>query len=149
MNEHCTVMTQFQDNVDKDYFLPEQAESLFCNPMKKMYQSLTKILQDNSIINVVTIEEEQSKIASVFQSIIKMQNEIGGKGLGTESVLQLPKFAKDIQNHLGRTLTQENNSLLSEMISSLDNIDSKFLQLQQQIQDLEINLDDKISQGNH
>ena len=55
-----------------------------------------------------------------------MQNEIGGKGLGTESVLQMPKFAKDIQNHLGRTLTQETNSLLSEMISSFENIDSKF-----------------------
>ena len=58
MSEHCSVMTQFQDNVVKGYFTPDQAEGLFCNPMKKMYESLTKILKDNSIINVVTIEEE-------------------------------------------------------------------------------------------
>ena len=52
-------MTQFQDNVGKGYFLPEKAEELFCNPMKKMYESLTKILKDNNIINVVAVEEEQ------------------------------------------------------------------------------------------
>ena len=94
--------------------------------MKKIYECLTKILKDNSIINVVTIEEEQYKFASVFQSIIKIQNEVGSKGIGTESVLKMPKFAKDIQNQLGKTLTQETQSLLSEMISSFENIDSKF-----------------------
>jgi hypothetical protein len=59
MNEYCRVMTQFQDNVGKGYFSPEKAEELFCNPMKKMYESLTKILKDNNIINVVAVEEEQ------------------------------------------------------------------------------------------
>jgi uncharacterized coiled-coil DUF342 family protein len=70
------VMSQFQDQVEKDCVIPTDiAEVLFIPPMMKLYTSLRQILKGNNILNDEE-QPQQNKIDNFLELIVKVQNKL-------------------------------------------------------------------------
>jgi hypothetical protein len=123
------------------------AEMIYVNPMTEIYNSLRTILRDNSIVTTETLEE-QKRIASMVDSIVKVQNELllfkHAKNFQSETLFS--RMTQDIKDSIGNSITQDIEDLVNKFSGNFEAIISNFNSMKQHIDELESKLHEKVSE---